>query len=237
MAFFDPHRLVAQALDLLVAVRDDQDGDAMVVDQRLDAALAFLLEKKVADRQHFVDDQHVGHDYGGNGEGDAGDHAGGVVLHRHVEEVPHLGELDDLVEVLLDELLRIAEQGAVEVDVLACGQLQVEPGAELDERGDAALDRAAAFGGLQHAGDDLEHGGFARAVGAEDAEHIAFLHLERHVVERTELLEAKLAFGESDRVLLEAVELLAGDVEDHGDVVDLDHGLGGWVVGRHRERA
>ena len=42
------------------------------------------------------------------------------------------------------------------------------------------------------------------------------------MVERAELLEEQLVLHHLDEVLLEAVELLAGHVEDHGDVVDLD---------------
>ena len=101
-------------------------------------------EALVADRQHFVDEQHVGVDVDGHGEAEAHVHARRVGLDRRVDEVLQLGELDDLVEALLDLLLREAEHDAVDEDVLAAGDLGVEAGAQLDQRRDAAVDRDAA---------------------------------------------------------------------------------------------
>jgi hypothetical protein len=49
-----------------------------------------------------------------------------------------LRELDDLVQASMDLLARAAEHGGVREDVLASGQVHVEAGAELEERGDAA---------------------------------------------------------------------------------------------------
>ena len=51
-----------------------------------------------------------------------------------------LGELDDLVELAADLRRAHAEDGAVEEDVLAAGQLGVEAGADLEQRADAAAD-------------------------------------------------------------------------------------------------
>ena len=48
------------------------------------------------------------------------------------------GEVDDLVEARVELLLRQAEDRAVEVDVLAPGQLGVEARAELEQRRDLA---------------------------------------------------------------------------------------------------
>jgi hypothetical protein len=59
---------------------------------------ALVREALVAHREHLVDEQHVGIDVNGHGEAEAHVHAGRVGLHRRVDEVPHLGELDDLVE-------------------------------------------------------------------------------------------------------------------------------------------
>ena len=71
-------------------------------------------------------------------------------------------------EVLIDEFARVAQQRAVEVHVFACSQLHIETSAQLDERRDVAVDGARALRGLQHASDDLQHGGLARAVRAEE---------------------------------------------------------------------
>ena len=59
-----------------------------------------MREAFVADGEHLVDQQHVGIDVDRDGEAEAHVHAGRVGLHRRVDELPQLGELDDLVEAL-----------------------------------------------------------------------------------------------------------------------------------------
>ena len=222
-----------------------------VLDEVLNAALALLLEEHVADGERLVDDEDVGLGDGGDGERDACDHAGGEVLHGHVHEIGQLGEVDDLLEVRVDELLGVAEESAVEVDVLAGGEFEVKARAELDQGRDITADDALALAGLEDAGDDLEHGGLARTVGTDQTHDLTGLHLEGDVLECAELGEEQLVLHQLDEVLLEVVELLGRHVEDHGDVVDFDgvfrrcglsHGGDPSVVrtgsaGRRRRRA
>ncbi len=63
---------------------------------------AFLLESGVAHRQHLVHQQDLGVAVDGHGEAQAHVHAGGVALHRGVDEVPQLGEGHDLIEPFAD---------------------------------------------------------------------------------------------------------------------------------------
>ena len=100
-------------------MRDKEDRDVAGLDEAPDARLALLLEEDVAHGQGLVDDEDVGLGDRGYGKGDARHHARGVVLEGHVHEVSELREVDDVLEVLVDELARVAEKGAVEVDVLA----------------------------------------------------------------------------------------------------------------------
>lgn len=151
----------------------EQDGDVAIVDEVLDALLAFLLEEHVANGECLVHDEDVGLGDGGDSKRDARDHAGGEVLHGRVYEIGQLGKLDDLLEVRVDELLGVAEESAVEVDVLARGELEVKARAKLDQGRDVAADDALALAGFEHAGDDLEHGGLARTVGANQADDLA----------------------------------------------------------------
>ena len=120
----------------------------------------------------------------------------------------------------------VAQKGTVEVDVLLRRELHVKTRTELNQGRDGPLDLAAALRRLEHAGDDLEHRGLARAVRADQAKGLSPLDLEADVVKCTELLEAKFVAGEGDEVLLEGVELLRGYVEDHRDVIDVDDGGG-----------
>ena len=58
------------------------------------------------------------------------------VLHRPVDRVLELGERDDLVEPLADPRAREALERAVQLDVLAPGEVGVEARAELEQRPD-----------------------------------------------------------------------------------------------------
>ena len=122
IALFDPDGALADALNLIHGVAREENRDVSVLDEVLDTAPAFLLEEHVADGERLVHDEDVGLGDGGDGERDARDHAGGEILHGHVDEVGQLGEIDDLLEMCVDELLGVAEQHAVEVDVLARGE-------------------------------------------------------------------------------------------------------------------
>jgi len=60
----------------------------------------------------------------------------------------HSGKVDDFVELLIDFLARHAEDGGIEIDVLAPGEVGYKAGADLDEGGDAAIDLDRAAGGV-----------------------------------------------------------------------------------------
>ena len=86
--------------------------------------------------------------------------------------------------------LRHAEDGAVEEDVLAAGQLAVEAGADLEQRADAAVDPGRARGRLDDARQQLQKRALAGAVQADDADVLAAADLERRVPQRPELVLA-----------------------------------------------
>ena len=95
---------------------------------------------------------------------------------------------DDLVELASDLGARHAEDGAVEIDVLAARQLGMKAGADLEQACDAALDRHLALGRLGDARQNLQKRGLAGAIAADDADHLAALDLKAHVLERPEFL-------------------------------------------------
>ncbi len=96
------------------------------------------------------------------------------------------GEGDDLVELADDLGALHAEDGAVEVDVLAAGELGMKAGADFEQAADAPADDGAAFGRLGDAGEDFQERALARAVAADDADDFAALDLEGDVAERPE---------------------------------------------------
>ena len=141
MTLFDPYRLIAQTLNLVIVVRNDEHRHAVFFDQLRNAVFALLLEHEVAHGKHFVHDQNLGHDNRSNRESNARHHTGRIVLHGHVQELFHFGEFNNIVKVFLNELLRITQQRTVQVDVFARSKLHVEARAKLNERGDIAADR------------------------------------------------------------------------------------------------
>ena len=80
------------------------------------------------------------------------------------------------------------EDRPVEEDVLPARQLRVEAGAELEQGGHLAVDLDGALVGAEDLGQALEHGALAGAVLADQAEGLALVDLERHVLEGPEVL-------------------------------------------------
>ena len=143
-ALVEPDDAGAELSDLRERVRNEDRGDARLHQlHHLQAAL--LAEGAVADGEDLVEHEdlrlHDAHD----GEGHARAHAGRQVLVQGVLEVLQLGEFDDVLVLGLEEFAGIAQQRSAEINVLPDGQLPVEAGAELEQRGDAlaALDAAA----------------------------------------------------------------------------------------------
>ena len=141
------------------------DGDQPA--QRFERAAA---ERRVADRQHFVDQHDVGVAVDRDAEAEPRVEARRVALHRRVDQPLDIGKLHDRVELAIDLLARQAEQAGAEVDVLAAGQLGMKAGAELDQRHDVAGDAHLAAGRPGHARDQLQQRRLAGAVAADDAE-------------------------------------------------------------------
>jgi hypothetical protein len=109
-------------------------------------------------------------------------------LHRRVEEFPDTGEFDDLVELRLNLTPLHSEDGAVEEDVLAAGQLGIEAGAYLEQAADAAADDRASLGRRRDPRQHLQERRLAGAVRADHAEHLALVDLEADVPQRPDLL-------------------------------------------------
>ena len=176
-----------------------------IVQPRLELAdlvQALALERLVADGQDLVDQQDVGADVDGHREPEAHVLAGAVVLDLVVDERLQLGEGDDVVEVALGLPAGQAEDGRVQVDVLAAGELAVEAGPQLQQRRDPARTVTVPVVGAEDARQHLEQRRLARAVGADQPDGLAGADLQVHVPQGPELLGAGLAVQQQP--LLEA---------------------------------
>jgi hypothetical protein len=170
-------------------VRDEEDGRAALL-YLLDAAQAAVLEDRVADGERLVDDEDVGLDVGGDGEGEADEHPRRVGLDRLVDERPDLGEALDLGEEPLGLAPREPHQRRVHVDVLDARALRVEARPELEERRHAPLAPDAPAGRLERPGDDLQQRRLAAPVRPDDPRRRPRLDLEAHPPQRPELAVA-----------------------------------------------
>lgn len=106
-------------------------------------------------------------------------------------DTPLLGQADQLQELLGG--VGVGVEAAIQADEFGDGQRQVQLGMlELDPEDLAELhaialriqaqDADATTVGLAQPGDHLDRGGLARTVGAENAEHLAHLDPQAHVV-------------------------------------------------------
>ena len=112
-----------------------------------------------------------------------------IALDRRIEKLLDLGKGDDLVKLAHDLGAGHAEDRAVEKDVLAAGQFRMKAGADFEQARDpAAQDRASARR-LGDPAQNLQQRRFAGAVASDDAEHLAALDLEAHILQRPEFLD------------------------------------------------
>ena len=141
LAAGEQDRALAEPLDRLRVVGDEEDRAALALERRDDAE-ALALEVLVADREDLVEEEHVGLEERGDREPEPHRHSARVRADRTVDRVLDLGERDDLVEALADLGPPQALDRAVQVDVLAAAEVGVEAGAELEQRADAPFDAA-----------------------------------------------------------------------------------------------
>src|SRR5262245_17702205 len=221
MTVLEPGGSVAQVADRLERVRDDHDGLAGSAEV-VELLQALALELGVTDGQHLIDQEDLRVDVDRDGEPEPYVHAGRVVLDRRVDEVLEPGEVDDLVEALAELLLAHAEDRAIEEDVLPTGELGMEAGAQLEERGDLAVGLDPALFRAEDVSHALQQLALARAVLADEREGRPFGHVEGHVAQRPELLVLH-AGTPHDRRLQRLVTLVVEAVLLR-DVIDRDGG-------------
>ena len=153
---------------------------------------AALLELRVADGEHLIDDQDVRLEVRGNREREAEIHAAGISLHRRINKTCDAGEFDDLVETALDVAPVHAKDGAVQEDVFAPRQLGMKARPDFEQCAEAAVHGRFTGRRQRDAGKHLEQRALAGAVAADDAERLSMRNVERDVAQRPERLRVVL---------------------------------------------
>ena len=166
---------------------DEEHGPAAAGDL-LDAGVALRLEGRVADSEHLVEQQDLRIEVRRDREREPDLHSRRVALDRDVDEVADPGELDDLVELPLRLGARHAEDRPVEKDVVATAELRMEAGSHLEQTADPSVDLGASGARLGDPAQDRQQRRLAGAVGADHAQHLATLNVERDAPQRPHVL-------------------------------------------------
>ncbi len=120
---------------------------------------------------------------GSDGKGQAHVHAAGVALDGVSMNFSTSAKATISSNLRAISALRHAQDGAVEEDVLAPGQFGMKAGAHLQQAGDAPFDLDVPAGGGGDPGQDLQQRAFAGSVAADDAQHLALLHLKADIIQ------------------------------------------------------
>ncbi len=234
LAVAQEHGPSADAVDRGRVVGDEDDRATALLELE-DLPEALALELLVAHGEDLVQQQHVDLEMRGDRETEPHVHPRRVRAHRDVDEALQLREGDDLVHVPPDVLALEAENGAVQVDVLAARELRVEAGAELEQRADAALDGNGAGGRLDDPRDEPEQRRLPGAVAADQPDRLAGRDARRDVAQRPDVRPPRAT--PRDEQLLERANGLRVDAEAAAGAVDLDgarlrHALEGSAAAR-----
>ena len=139
---------------------------------------------RVAGAEPFVEQQDLRIDRGGDGETEPHQHARGIGAYRQRQVIAELGERLDLRQFALDLVARHPEQQPACHDVFVTGIVSDEPGRGAEQRRNAAVNADRPLAWLVDSGKYAQHGRFAGAVMAENAQLVAVIDRKRHIVER-----------------------------------------------------
>ena len=190
--------------------------------------------RDVAHGEHFVDQEQVGFRVDGDGEAQAHVHSGRIVLDRRVDELAQLRIAHDAVQPIVDLGATKAVDRAVEVNVFPASQVQLETGAQFQQRGKASADDQLAVSGFKNAGDEFEQRALAGTVGTDNAHAVAARNGERDVAQRPEDVGRRLgAPKQADEEFLQRAAAVSSHGEHTRDAVQLDQ----WLILARRAQA
>src|SRR5919108_1141004 len=173
-------------LDSRSRVRDEHDRAPGMLEVE-NAVDALTLKGLVAHGEDLVQQQDVRLDMRRDRETETHVHAGGIRLHRKVDEAFELGERNDLVEPLADLLPLQSVDRAAQEDVLAPGELRMEAGAEFEQGPDPSADGDSARRGREDPGDETKQRRLPGAIPSHETDGLARLDLERDIPNRPDV--------------------------------------------------
>src|SRR6185369_16916291 len=119
---------------------------------------------------------------GGDAESESHPHARGITLHRRVDKFVHFRESDNLIKLAIHFFLSHPQYGAVQVNVLAPGEIGMKTSSYFQEAAYTTVDGCASTGRVSDLGKDFEQRAFARAILTNDPQDLSVIDLERNIV-------------------------------------------------------
>lgn len=199
----------------------DEDHGLLAMEAS-EVIVAFLLELSVADGENFIENENVALSADGDRESEANLHAGRVIFELGVHEGLELSEADDFVVHGVHFFMRKAEESAIEIDIFTAGKLRVKADTELDEGDEVAINFDTSLLWVIDLGEELEKGGFAGAVAADDADELALFDIEADAAQDLVLGVAFDAFEPVKDSLLKPGGTLGRETEALVEVSNLD---------------
>ena len=107
---------------------------------------AFLLKRRITHSQHLVNHKYFRIEVRSNRESQTDKHPSRISFHRSIQKFLNSRESHDFVKSPIDFRPLHPQYRAVEIDVLAAGQLRMKAGSYFEQRSDAPVDFGIAFG-------------------------------------------------------------------------------------------
>ena len=115
-----------------IVIKGRKIGMAVLLGLLAAYVLAFVgLLAGIANGENFIDNENLWFQESSYGEAEADGHTRGETLDRGVEVTFDASKINNLVELTGNLSLGHAHDAAVHIDILSCGHLRVETGANL----------------------------------------------------------------------------------------------------------
>ena len=117
---------------------------------------ALALELLVADREHLVDDEHIGFHMHRNGKSEAHVHAARVVLYRTIDKRREARKIDNPIEDHIGLFAAQPQNRSIEIDVLSAREFRMKPRAQFEQSRDPSGGRNGSGSRKMNAGHHSE---------------------------------------------------------------------------------
>ena len=125
------------------------------------------------------------------------------MLERSVLKLLQLGKANDLLVGVIHKFFGISQHRTAQIGILPDRHLAVKAAGKLQKRSNLPLARHRPLGRNHNARDRLEQSRFSRAVGTDDAKHIAAIDRKRNILICPELVDVIISRQLSDDKFLD----------------------------------